>query len=540
MKDIVINIILFFIMIIGLLLLFKKKPRSYKIVFIDKHYKKIIIVLFIIVLLTSIYKLMDIPRGIMLDEAGMYYDARLIARYGIDRYLNKFPVYLINFDAGQSAMYAYLVALLIKIFGSSYVLIRVPQVIFRLLSFISAYYLIKNEEDKLKRVVFMVLLTIIPYFIMQSRWGLDCNLLVHFLIISISLLVNAIYKNSNKLLVLSGLMFGLSLYTYVLSYIIIPIFLIGTVIYLLYIKKITIKKVIVFFIPIIILGIPLLLMILVNNGIIDQINSFITIPKLPFYRGGEISLLNIIPNIGIFPYLLTFCFFIYNAIPSYGTVYFISIPLVYLGLYFIFKKVKISIKKKKLSIDTIIILLFLSVILCMLLIEEPIINKANAIYLSIIYIITVGIINIVNKNKTMLKFITILFLVNYLLFLSYYFVRYNKEYPSLPTFSPDFIESLDYVRDIDKKTVYINPGITQVSYIYLFLKEDIDPVILNNHLVNVEGHLYFDNNPVDVNGKTYIFDVPKNLDNDTIYITKDITNFDYQYKQIGFIYILSK
>lgn len=155
----------------------------------------------------------------------MAYDALSLSQYGVDRYLNRFPAYLINYGGGQSAMYAYLSAILIKIFGYSINIIRTPAVILRLLIFISGLFIMKNENNKLKTFSFLFLLTISPYFIMQSRWGLDCNLMVGFLTISVCLLIQAITKNNIKLLFISGLLFGLTLYTYALSYIIVPILL---------------------------------------------------------------------------------------------------------------------------------------------------------------------------------------------------------------------------------------------------------------------------------------------------------------------------
>lgn len=119
------------------------------------------------------------------DEAGMAYDALSLSKYGVDRYLNKFPVYLINYGGGQSAMYAYLTAILIKIFGYSIYIIRMPAVLLRFLLVISGFLIVKENKSKYQSLIFILLLAITPYFIMQSRWGLDCNLLVGFLTISI-------------------------------------------------------------------------------------------------------------------------------------------------------------------------------------------------------------------------------------------------------------------------------------------------------------------------------------------------------------------
>ena len=44
-----------------------------------------------------IYKVDEIPIPYHADEAGMAYDAKSLAEYGVDRFLYKNPVYFINF-----------------------------------------------------------------------------------------------------------------------------------------------------------------------------------------------------------------------------------------------------------------------------------------------------------------------------------------------------------------------------------------------------------------------------------------------------------
>ncbi len=523
----VVNIIL--LIITSIVIFIRKDNKKINNKTIDKNYTKIVIILFLLVVLTSIYKLGLVPRGIHVDEAGMFYDAKLLAKYGYDRYLKKMPVYLINFGGGQSAMYAYLTALLIKIFGNKLILMRVPAVTFRIISFISAYFLIQNEKDKLKRIIFLFLLTIVPYFIMQSRWGLDCNLLVSFMTISITLFINSIIKKNQILLFLSGLFFGLSLYTYALSYIIIPLFLLITLIYLLRIKSINIKEIIIFCIPLFILAIPLILMILINNGIIKEINSFITIPKLPFYRGSEISIKNILPNIRIFFAILTFdkIFFgenlIYNSLPYFGTLYYMSIPFVIIGLVELYDEIKKDLKDKKISINIIMFIWFISVIICMLLIVRSNINKANAIFIPLLYFTALGIISISKKNGKTLKIIMALYITNYLIFFNYYYFKYSEEYANQPYFGAYYLETLDYAKSSPKKIIYVDPSITNETYIYILMREDVS----------------YNSNIIKTDNKIYIIGTPITIDDNTLYITKSKDKHT-NYKQIGDIYIINK
>lgn len=92
------------------------------------------------------YRLASVPHGLHVDEAGMAYDAYCIANYSVDRYLNYMPVYLINFGHGQSALNAYLVALLIKICGGdwNYWIIRIPGAVMGVLLYITGVQIVRK------------------------------------------------------------------------------------------------------------------------------------------------------------------------------------------------------------------------------------------------------------------------------------------------------------------------------------------------------------------------------------------------------------
>ena len=95
-------------------------------------------------LFTRLFLLNDVPYGLHVDEAGMAYDAYSLAHFGVDRYLNSYPIYLINFGGGQSALYAYSVAFLLKFFDYSTFIIRLPGVILSTLTFIIGYLTISE------------------------------------------------------------------------------------------------------------------------------------------------------------------------------------------------------------------------------------------------------------------------------------------------------------------------------------------------------------------------------------------------------------
>ena len=257
----------------------------------DKH-TMIFGVILIIAILSRVLFLTKFPFGIDQDEAGMMYDAYCMAEYGTDRFLNENPVYLINFGGGQSVMYAAIASLLIKVFGLSVFIVRLPAVVFSIITIILAYLLAKKYIEKKFALILAFLITICPWHIMQSRWGLDCNLFPSFLMISLCVFLNA---RRDWHFIISGIFWGLTLYTYALSYVLLPVFFIILCIYLLYVRKITLKQIIITILPIFVLALPLILFQIVNlleKGTIKI--GFITIPQLPRFRVTEIGLSNIL------------------------------------------------------------------------------------------------------------------------------------------------------------------------------------------------------------------------------------------------------
>lgn len=478
--------------------------------FINDNHNVLVLILLIFILVTSFYRLSNLPFGLHVDEAGMAYDAINLAKFGVDRYLNKFPVYLINYVAGQSAMYAYLAAILIKLFGYSTFIIRTPIALLRFILSYLSYKVVKNHSGKNKALLFLLVIATLPYFIMQSRWGLDCNLMVGFISISVYFFTNYMLNNKKSNLIFSGIFLGLSLYTYALSYIIIPIFLLLTLVYLLYIKKITIKEIVIFGIPIFILSMPLILMICVNNGLIDEIKGIITIPKLPYYRGNELSINNIGNNLYIVKSILTYDnpeFFgtalEYNALPQFGTIYYMSIPLFIIGLINTLSKIKTLIKKY--SLDMIMLAWLISVLLCQLLIDYPNINKSNAIYVPIAYFITKGIEYLMKHIKYFLWIVICLISLNTVNFLIYYNNNYNNDHMYQYMFATNYIDALKYANENTNEKVYIENDITAEEYIYTFLIYKILPEKYSYTYVNFDyknknlTNYFYINDEIDTN-----------------------------------------
>lgn len=189
--------------------------------------------------LTRLILLMELPAGYHIDEAGMAYDAWCLAQYGVDRYLKSWPAYLTNFGGGQSSLYAFLCAFLFKIFGWHTFLVRVPAVLFSMLNVIFGFKIARKIYSRDSYLPYAVgaLLVICPYFILAGRFGLDCNLMLGMSTVFLYFFLKALENGMYKSYLVAGIMGGLVLYTYALTYIILPLFLVMSLLYCVRVKK---------------------------------------------------------------------------------------------------------------------------------------------------------------------------------------------------------------------------------------------------------------------------------------------------------------
>ena len=501
---------------------------------VEKYYKIIFFAILMLAIVLNTYRLGEVPRGVHVDEAGMTYDAYCIANYGVDRFLKHLPVYFINFGGGQNALYTYLAAIVIKIVGFyNDTIIRIPALILSVIEVIMAYFLVKEFKGRKQGLLFMFLVTIMPWHIMKSRWGLESYLLSPMLLFSIYSLVKAVKSGKLWTYALSGLIFGITLYTYALSYIVIPLFLLLTLIYLLIKKKVKLKQIIVFCIPLMILAIPLILMLMVQKGWIGEIDGFITIPKLHKSRLSEIDITKFLYNVRNLKYVFVTPLIDYNGIEGFGPLYPLGTILMCIGLIItIVKIIKNSnqVSKNKIEkseeIDLSIIMLFAFIsnfILCYL--TELNINKANGIYISATYFIFVTLMSIKKNAKTIFTIITLTLIIYFVMFIKEYFTTFaNKDYRF---FDNGSIEVLEYVYSTDLKDRKI---CTDMNYIYSLYAKPISPYQFTKNIKIIKV-----SNGIEVIGyDNYINEINlSKLEDDAVYITEK-TNVADKIEQAGF------
>ena len=428
------------------------------------------------------YKADRIPMAYNLDEASAAYDALSLVRYGVDRYLYRNPVYFINFGGGQNALYTYLAALMIRIFGYSIRIIRMPAII---LSFVSAVCLvttIRNEYGDRAAVIAAGLFCCLPFSVMHSRWALESYLLFPMLIISCTALHHAVRTGKVRLFAVSGVLFGLTLYSYAISYAFLPLFLAPYLLYLLWVKKISLKHLFALGIPLFILALPLILLLAVNNGLIGEIRTpYLSVPKLPEYRGGEIGPRyipgNLIPGKSNIFYRI---FFndrqLYNSIAKFGTLYYVSLPLILLGFIMFLKSAVRSFRQRAASPELMIIILFSAASITTLMLQDINVNRACEIYFPLICFLAAGL-HAVCRRPSAGVIAAGVYLILSACFFRYYFTEYPALFGNMYGFASitDLKDALAFTESIntDGNMVYVI-GKNQ-PYISVILALETDP-----------------------------------------------------------------
>lgn len=503
----------------------------------NKYIKRFVFLLLLLVLVvTRLYNIDTVPFGLHVDEAGMAYDAWSLANFGVDRYLNSFPVYFINYGGGQSIMYGYLSAFLIKLFGLSIYTIRLPGVFFSLITGLIGFNLVKKWFNSFYfGLLYLFIFTITPYFIMQARFGLDCNLMMGMSSVVLYFIDRMIQSDRYIFSILAGFVTGLILYTYALSYIVIPVFLVLLFIYTMAVKKVKSNKLIIFTFVLFIVSLPLILLVFVNYFNLGSTKFlWFTVPQLPGFRGSEITFSLLEENFKkVFDSVLRYDWLIYNTFSNHLTLYKVSIPFVIIGFFIGLKNIIVNIHNKKYSLMDIVWLFGLSTLFMGLLLggDQPNTNKMNGIFFSVSIILLIGIIDSFKCfskikpwiGKLFLIFLIITYSYHFISFSRYYYFRYKDEINPQYLFAHPFSDAFIYVNENIDKSKQVNIEPNYQGYIYFLLSSKTSPYDFDIQTNGVDSYL------------NYNFNLPHDIDIESVYlVAKTNTSFIDRISNLGF------
>lgn len=179
---------------------------------LKKHWLIIAIIIFAAFL--RLWKLGSIPPSLTQDEAALGYNAFSILRTGRDEYGKLFPLIFKSFGDYKPGLYVYLDIPFVAALGLNEVSTRLPSALSGVLSVILIYFIVKNlfTNHKSLATISAFVAATNPYLIYFSRAAWEANVALCLTLGALLLFIKSL-KN-NKLIILSAVLFSLTLVTY--------------------------------------------------------------------------------------------------------------------------------------------------------------------------------------------------------------------------------------------------------------------------------------------------------------------------------------
>lgn len=366
-----------------------------------------LILICLLFLITRFYKIGSIPSSVYWDEASIGYNAYSVLQTGKDEWGETLPLHFRAFGEFKLPVYIYSVLVAESVFGLSALAIRLPSVVFGLLSIIGLYLVVfKLTNNKLLSLLSSFLFSITPWFFIFSRTGYEAVAGLSLFIWAIYLLIKSV--ENKKLLVVSTLLFVGSAYSYNSFRILTPL----------------------------VLGLGLLYHLTKKQFVTVALSFLILIASaLPLYKlYRQDSGLSRLQAVGdskniVFNYFENFSpKFLFvsgdtnprSQVPNSGQLYYLDAIFLLLGIIYI-------LKTKNLYLYYILILLLLAPIPAAITRENP--HALRSILMSpILSIISAMGIYYVTKLS---KFYLYVIVGIYLIFFQMYFVNFVRHYNSL-------------------------------------------------------------------------------------------------------------
>jgi 4-amino-4-deoxy-L-arabinose transferase-like glycosyltransferase len=231
-------------------------------------------------LFARLWEFGNMPPGLNPDEASIAVEAYYIYKFGVDRYGLSYPVHLISWGSGQNALYAYLLIPSLVLNGINAFAVRLPMAIAGILSLPLIYIAGKRLFGETFALLVMFLMAVSPWYIVNSRWAVESNIMPFLFLAGFTALTVANTKNGWFLV--SSTIFAASLYSYGTTYVAVPVFLLLTVPLLIKLERITVKQAVLGGIIFLLITFPIGLFLAVNTLQLPTIQlGAVTIPRLP-------------------------------------------------------------------------------------------------------------------------------------------------------------------------------------------------------------------------------------------------------------------
>ncbi|RZK51036.1 MAG: phospholipid carrier-dependent glycosyltransferase, partial [Hymenobacter sp.] len=164
------------------------------------YYSLLVGLVVIIGVVVRVVKFPSIPPGLNQDEASSAYEAYALALTGCDRWGNHLPAYFPGLGSGQNVLLSYLMVPVVKTLGLNLVATRLVPLVLGLLS-LPLFFGFLRPLGRRPALLGLLLLAIAPWHFMLSRWALESNILVFWMLLGCFVLARAISTQRRRWIV---------------------------------------------------------------------------------------------------------------------------------------------------------------------------------------------------------------------------------------------------------------------------------------------------------------------------------------------------
>ena len=161
-----------------------------------------------------LYRFPQVPVGLQQDEVSEAYEAYSLLHTGADRWGNRMPAYFLSWGSGQNVMQAYLTVPVIAITGLTRASTRIVPLVCGILTLPAIFWLTWLWYGEVAGLAALFILTLAPWHIFLSRFGIENNPLPFFLTTGLLTWTIAIRSRSPLKIALCLLPFAAAAYTY--------------------------------------------------------------------------------------------------------------------------------------------------------------------------------------------------------------------------------------------------------------------------------------------------------------------------------------
>ena len=418
-----------------------------------------------------------IPPGLNQDEASTAYDAYALIHHGVDRHGYRLPVVLVSWGSGMYALAAYVAAPFIGLFGLSVWSARLPFLFAGMAALPVFFVLLRDTTDRQTARIGVFLLSLCPWHIMISRWGLDSNLFPFVFLVATLLLQRSTKRP--QLLIAAAFGYGLALYAYGTAYVVVPTFIGLALVYGQRHRLWPLRTIIVSAAVFVTVAIPIALYVAVNSFGWDTIRTpFFSIPHLSglprFKTMGNFNLFSVEfvrqawANLGtaVDMFRAQDDGLIWNAIPGYGILYVFSPWLALVGLALLIGK--------NLSRDyqpSFVVLAWSLAAVVLMAFVSANINRANIAMFPFIYCVAVAV-SLLWKHRALAVLMCLLVGTSFIGFAGSYFGPYRTA--TAPSFFASFGEAIRYSVTQTEGEICVTDQVN-MPYIFVLFYNREDP-----------------------------------------------------------------